>query len=178
MAFTRKRRKSGLSVRKRAGRRSAETRTSLKTTKMASLAIKNLFHEKVRLVVTLRGIVFSVILTAVQLGIFQGFIAASTDVVGKSNADLCFEQKRRGGNEQRRESVVRFDERPMRVNHQRQLRRNLQSVSARTATPFRVGKAAIIKRHTKSSLLPFARYTSESSAHDAMDKVGFEKVVE
>ena len=55
---------------------------------MASLAIKNLFHEKVRLVVTLTGIVFSVILTAVQLGIFQGFIAASTDIVGKSNADL------------------------------------------------------------------------------------------
>ena len=55
---------------------------------MASLAIKNLFHEKVRLTVTLTGIVFSVILTAVQLGIFQGFIAASTDIVGKSNADL------------------------------------------------------------------------------------------
>ena len=55
---------------------------------MASLAIRNLFHEKVRLVVTLTGIVFSVILTAVQLGIFQGFIAASTDIVGKSNADL------------------------------------------------------------------------------------------
>ena len=55
---------------------------------MASLAIKNLFHEKVRLVVTLTGIVFSVILTAVQLGIFQGFIAASTDIIGKSNADL------------------------------------------------------------------------------------------
>ena len=55
---------------------------------MASLAIKNLFHEKVRFAVTLVGIVFSVILTAVQLGIFQGFIAASTDIVGKSNADL------------------------------------------------------------------------------------------
>ncbi len=55
---------------------------------MASLAIKNLFHEKVRFAVTLTGIVFSVILTAVQLGIFQGFIAASTDIVDKSNADL------------------------------------------------------------------------------------------
>jgi len=55
---------------------------------MASLALKNLFHEKVRFAVTLTGIVFSVILTAVQLGIFQGFIAASTDIVGKSNADL------------------------------------------------------------------------------------------
>ena len=55
---------------------------------MASLALKNLFHEKVRFAVTLVGIVFSVILTAVQLGIFQGFIAASTDIVDRSNADL------------------------------------------------------------------------------------------
>lgn len=55
---------------------------------MASLALKNLFHEKVRFAVTLTGIVFSVILTAVQLGIFQGFIAASTDIINKSNADL------------------------------------------------------------------------------------------
>ncbi len=55
---------------------------------MASLAIKNLFHEKVRLVVTLTGIVFSIILTAVQLGIFLGFIDASTDLIGNSRADL------------------------------------------------------------------------------------------
>jgi putative ABC transport system permease protein len=55
---------------------------------MASLAIKNLFHEKVRLVVTLTGIVFSIILTAVQLGIFLGFIEASTGLIGHSNADL------------------------------------------------------------------------------------------
>lgn len=55
---------------------------------MASLALKNLFHEKVRFAVTLTGIVFSIILTAVQLGIFQGFIAASTDIIGQSNADL------------------------------------------------------------------------------------------
>lgn len=55
---------------------------------MASLAIKNLFHEKVRLVVTLTGIVFSIILTAVQLGIFLGFIEASTGLIGNSKADL------------------------------------------------------------------------------------------
>jgi putative ABC transport system permease protein len=55
---------------------------------MASLALKNLFHEKVRFIVTLTGIVFSIILTAVQLGIFQGFIAASTDIIGQSKADL------------------------------------------------------------------------------------------
>lgn len=55
---------------------------------MASLAIKNLFHEKVRLAVTLTGIVFSIILTAVQLGIFLGFIEASTGLIGNSKADL------------------------------------------------------------------------------------------
>lgn len=55
---------------------------------MASLAIKNLFHEKVRLAVTLTGIVFSIILTAVQLGIFLGFIEASTGLIGNTKADL------------------------------------------------------------------------------------------
>lgn len=55
---------------------------------MASLAIKNLFHEKVRLAVTLTGIVFSIILTAVQLGIFLGFIEASTGLIGNTQADL------------------------------------------------------------------------------------------
>jgi len=55
---------------------------------MASIALKNLFHDKVRLSVTLIGIVFSVILAAVQLGIFQGFIAASTNIIANSKADL------------------------------------------------------------------------------------------
>ncbi len=41
-----------------------------------------------RLSVTLIGIVFSVILAAVQLGIFQGFVAASTDIIANSKADL------------------------------------------------------------------------------------------
>ncbi|MBX3299810.1 MAG: FtsX-like permease family protein [Acidobacteria bacterium] len=55
---------------------------------MASIAIKNLLHEKVRFAVTLTGIVFSIILTAVQLGIFLGFIEASTGLIGHSKADL------------------------------------------------------------------------------------------
>ena len=55
---------------------------------MASLAIKNLFHERVRLAVTLTGIVFSIILTAAQLGIFLGFLGASTGLIGNSKADL------------------------------------------------------------------------------------------
>ena len=76
---------------------------------MASLAIKNLFHEKVRLAVTLTGIVFSIILTAVQLGIFQGFIAASTDLIGQSRADLWITSK----NVTHVEQPVAFSERKL-----------------------------------------------------------------
>jgi putative ABC transport system permease protein len=55
---------------------------------MASLALKNLLHDKVRLIVTLTGIVFSVVLTAIQLGLFAGFVNATSDVVNFSRADL------------------------------------------------------------------------------------------
>lgn len=55
---------------------------------MASLAIKNLLHDKIRLVVTLTGIVFSVVLTAIQLGLFFGFVNATSDVIDYSRADL------------------------------------------------------------------------------------------
>lgn len=55
---------------------------------MASLATRNLFHDKVRLAVTLTGIVFSVVLAAIQLGLFLGFTTATSDVIDQSGADL------------------------------------------------------------------------------------------
>lgn len=55
---------------------------------MPSLALKNLLHDKVRLTVTLVGIVFSVVLTAVQLGLFFGFVRATSDLIDHSQADL------------------------------------------------------------------------------------------
>jgi putative ABC transport system permease protein len=55
---------------------------------MASLAIRNLLHDRVRLSVTLVGIVFSVVLTSVQLGLFFGFVRATSDLIDHSNADL------------------------------------------------------------------------------------------
>lgn len=55
---------------------------------MASLAIKNLFHDKVRLTVTLVGIIFSVVLSSIQLGLFVGFQRATSDILYYSNADL------------------------------------------------------------------------------------------
>jgi putative ABC transport system permease protein len=55
---------------------------------MASLALKNLFHDKVRLAVTLVGIIFSVVLSSIQLGLFVGFQRATSDILYYSNADL------------------------------------------------------------------------------------------
>jgi putative ABC transport system permease protein len=55
---------------------------------MASLALRNLSHDKVRLGVTLVGIIFSVVLTSIQLGLFFGFVRATADLIDHSHADL------------------------------------------------------------------------------------------
>jgi putative ABC transport system permease protein len=55
---------------------------------MPSLARRNLLHDRVRLVVTLTGIVFAVVLSAIQLGLFVGFQRATSDVIRHSGADL------------------------------------------------------------------------------------------
>lgn len=55
---------------------------------MASLARRNLLHDRVRLVVTLTGIVFAVVLSAIQLGLFVGFLRATSDVIRHADADL------------------------------------------------------------------------------------------
>ena len=60
---------------------------------MASLALKNLVHDKVRLAVTLVGIIFSVILSSIQLGLFVGFQAATASLVENSNADIWISSK-------------------------------------------------------------------------------------
>jgi putative ABC transport system permease protein len=55
---------------------------------MVALARRNLLHDRVRLVVTLTGIVFSVVLSAIQLGLFVGFQRATSDVIAHAGADL------------------------------------------------------------------------------------------
>ncbi len=55
---------------------------------MTTLAWKNLFHDKVRLSVTLIGIVFALVLIVVQFGLFLGFLETSSNVVKQSGADL------------------------------------------------------------------------------------------
>jgi putative ABC transport system permease protein len=60
---------------------------------MPPLAQRNLFHDKVRLAVTLTGIVFSVVLIVVQLGLFLGFTSATSNLIDHSNADLWITSK-------------------------------------------------------------------------------------
>lgn len=55
---------------------------------MASLAWKNLVHDKVRLGVTLTGIVFALVLVLVQFGLFLGFLDTTANIVASSKADL------------------------------------------------------------------------------------------
>lgn len=55
---------------------------------MRSLAWRNLVHDKVRLLVTLTGIVFAVVLIVVELGLFLGFTTATSSLIDHSGADL------------------------------------------------------------------------------------------
>jgi putative ABC transport system permease protein len=55
---------------------------------MPPLARRNLFHDKVRLFVTLTGIAFSVVLMVVQWGLFQGFSTSTSSIIDNSGADL------------------------------------------------------------------------------------------
>ena len=64
-----------------------------------TLASRNLFHDSVRLVATLVGIVFSVVLVMIQMGLFLGFGHMVTNMIDHTSTDLwvvpkkvkCFE---------------------------------------------------------------------------------------
>ena len=55
---------------------------------MPPLAQRNLMHDKVRLTVTLTGVVFAVVLIVVELGLFVGFTVTTSSIIDKSAVDL------------------------------------------------------------------------------------------
>jgi putative ABC transport system permease protein len=55
---------------------------------MPPLARRNLMHDKVRLAVTLTGIVFAVVLIVVELGLFVGFTVTTSSIIDNSKVDL------------------------------------------------------------------------------------------
>jgi putative ABC transport system permease protein len=60
---------------------------------MPPLPQRNLFHDKVRLAVTLTGIVFAVVLIVVELGLFVGFTVTTSNLIDNSGADLWVTSK-------------------------------------------------------------------------------------
>jgi putative ABC transport system permease protein len=74
---------------------------------MPPLARRNLFHDRIRLVVTLTGIAFSVVLMAVQWGLFEGFSSSTAGIIDHSHADLWIAAK----NTTYLEQAIPFNER-------------------------------------------------------------------
>ena len=60
---------------------------------MISLAQRNLLHDKVRLTVTLTGIVFAVVLIVIELGLYVGFTQTTSCLIDHSGADLWVTSK-------------------------------------------------------------------------------------
>jgi len=52
------------------------------------IALRNLLHDRVRLAVTLTGVVFAVVLIAVQSGLFVGFTRATSCVIENTEAEV------------------------------------------------------------------------------------------
>jgi putative ABC transport system permease protein len=55
---------------------------------MPPIARRNLFHDKIRLAVTLTGITFAVVLVVVELGLFLGFSTTTSSLIDRSQTDL------------------------------------------------------------------------------------------
>jgi putative ABC transport system permease protein len=53
-----------------------------------TLALRNLFHDRLRFIATLIGIVFSVVLVLVQMGLYSGFGRMVTTVIDHATTDL------------------------------------------------------------------------------------------
>jgi putative ABC transport system permease protein len=53
-----------------------------------TLASRNLFHDRLRLVATVIGIVFSIVLVTVQMGLYLGFGRMVTTMIDHASADL------------------------------------------------------------------------------------------
>jgi putative ABC transport system permease protein len=63
-------------------------RNRIRSRTMGLLARRNLFHDRVRFVVTLTGIVFALVLIIIQFGLFLGFATTTSNNIDHSNADL------------------------------------------------------------------------------------------
>jgi putative ABC transport system permease protein len=61
---------------------------------MVSLARKNLFHDRLRFVITVAGVAFAVTLVFLQVGLFMGLLAKATVTIENAAADIWVTSKR------------------------------------------------------------------------------------
>ena len=52
------------------------------------IAFRNLFHDRLRFVATVIGIVFSIVLVTIQMGLYFGFGRMVTTMIDHASADL------------------------------------------------------------------------------------------
>src|SRR5438067_13100349 len=57
------------------------------------LAVRNLFHDRLRFAATITGIVFSMVLVTVQMGLFASFRHMVTTMIDHAPADLWIDRK-------------------------------------------------------------------------------------
>lgn len=55
---------------------------------MPTLAHRNLFHDKIRLAVTLTGVAFAVVLIVIEMGLYVGFTKTTSSLIDHSGADF------------------------------------------------------------------------------------------
>ncbi len=55
---------------------------------MVSIARRNLFHDKTRLIITIVGVIFAVILMTAQIGAYFGFVGNASQLIDNSPADI------------------------------------------------------------------------------------------
>src|SRR2546425_5197298 len=60
---------------------------------MVSLARKNLFHDRLRFVITVAGVAFAVTLVLVQVGLFMGLLNKATVTIENCSADVWVTSK-------------------------------------------------------------------------------------
>src|SRR5262249_43834063 len=56
--------------------------------RLSELAWRNLVHDRIRLLVTITGVVFAVVLIVVEFGLFLGFAPTTSGLIDRSRADL------------------------------------------------------------------------------------------
>ena len=68
--------------------RPSKTQLVISAAMTFTLAFRNLFHDRIRLAVTMVGILFSIVLVAVQLGLYLGARSIIVSMIERSEADL------------------------------------------------------------------------------------------